>query len=80
MTMQLLHTKRMQQYFVANAVSEDRHWAMLLSACGPAAYQLIKGLVASEKPTAKMFKELVQLAAKWVRSYYTVKTTVISED
>ena len=55
------YTERMQQYFVANAVEEDRQRAMLLSTCGPPTYQLMKDLVAPEKPTQKTFKELVEL-------------------
>jgi hypothetical protein len=57
----LSYTERMQQYFVANAVEEDRQRAMLLSTCGPPTYQLMKDLVAPEKPTQKTFKELVEL-------------------
>ena len=57
----LSYTERMQQYFVANGVTEERQRATLLSTCGPATYQLIKDLVALEKPTAKTFEELVHL-------------------
>ena len=57
----LSHTDQMQQYFVANAASEDRQRATLLSTCGPANYQLIKDVVAPEKPTARTFEELVWL-------------------
>ena len=57
----LSYTERMQQYFVANTVSEDRQRATLLSTCGPVTYQLIKDLIAPEKPTTKTFEELVQL-------------------
>ena len=57
----LSYTERMQQYFVANAVSEDRQRATLISTYGPATYQLIKDLVVPEKPTARTFEKLVRL-------------------
>ena len=57
----LSYTEQMQQYFVANAVSEERQRATLLSTCGHATYYLIEDLVAPEKPTARTFEELLRL-------------------
>ena len=43
-----------EQYFVENDVKNaDKQRAILLSACGPATYQLIRNLVAPSKPPEK---------------------------
>ena len=56
------YTERLQQHYAANeieAVGKQR--AILLSCCGPQTYQLIKNLLAPEKPTDKTYAEIVQL-------------------
>ena len=57
----LSYTERLQQYFLANKSNEDKQKAVLLSVCGPSIYQLIKDIVAPQKPSNKSFKELVTL-------------------
>ena len=58
----LSYTERMQQYFMANEVREDRQRATLLSTCGPATCKLIKGLGNfGETLLQRSLKELVQL-------------------
>ena len=59
------YTERLQQYFTANDVDDpNKQRAILLSACGPATYQLIRNLVAPSKPTSKSFQEIVDLVSK----------------
>ena len=58
----LAYTERMQQYFAANDVrSADKQRAILLSAVGASTYQLIKSLLAPNKPSERSFDELVKL-------------------
>ena len=55
------YTERLVQYFVANSISEegDKRRAILLSSCGGATHQLIRNLVAPDKPTDKNYAEIV---------------------
>ena len=57
------YTERVIQYFIANGIREegDTRRAILLSSCGAQTYQLIRNLVAPEKPTDKTFTEIVAL-------------------
>ena len=55
------YTERLQQYFTANDIeAEPKRRAILLSVCVAKTYQLIKNLLAPEKPTDKLYKEVVQ--------------------
>ena len=50
----------MAKCFITNNVADtDKKIAIFLSNCGPPTYKLLKGLVALQKPVAKMFLELV---------------------
>ena len=56
------YTERLQQYFTANDVTDaGKQRAILLSVCGAPAYQLIRNLVAPQKPIEKSFAEIVKL-------------------
>ena len=56
------YTERLQQYFVANDVeAANKQRSILLSVCGAQTYQLLKNLLAPEKPSDKSFVVLVQL-------------------
>ena len=57
----LSYTERLQQYFEANGTKKERQRAVLLSVVGPATYQLIRNLIAPEKPTDKSFEEIVSI-------------------
>ena len=62
------YCERLEQYFVANDVKNaDKQRAILLSVCGASTYQLIRNLVAPNKPTEKTFAEIVKL----VKDHYT---------
>ena len=55
------YVERLQQYFVANDVkTTDKQRAVLLSCVGGATYQLIRNLLAPDKPTDKSFAEIVE--------------------
>ena len=63
------YTERLQQYFAANDVdSAEKQRAIFLSACGAHTYQLLKNLLAPEKPTEKSFGELVELMKNHLQS------------
>ena len=59
----VLFVERLDQYFVANGISEEKNKrrAILLSCCGAATYQLIRNLVAPNKPTDKAYVEIVEV-------------------
>ena len=51
----LAYTETLEQYFVANDVTEDaKKRAILLSACGTPTYKLIRKLVSPQKPSKVM--------------------------
>ena len=56
------YTERLQQYFTANDIDAGaKQRAILLSSCGAETYQIIRNLVAPQKPADKTFKQLVEL-------------------
>ena len=56
------YCERLEQYFLANDVKDvAKKRAILLSVCGAATYQLIRNLVAPDKPTSKTFSAIVKL-------------------
>ena len=60
------YTERLEHYFVANEIdSAEKRKAILLSYCGPQTYQLVKNLLAPEKPSDKTYTEIVGLVAQW---------------
>ena len=72
------YTERLQQYFIANSIPEDageKRRALLLSACGPSTYQLIRSLVSPAQPKEKTFEELVEV----VKKHHNPKPSVIVE-
>ena len=55
------YVERLEQYFMANDVSTaGKKKAILLSSCGPAAYQLIKSLLVPSRPHEKSFAQIVE--------------------
>ena len=70
------YTERLQQYFAANDVdSAEKQRAILLSVCGAQTYQLLKNLLAPEKPTDKSFSDLVQL----MKNHLQLRPSIIVE-
>ncbi|GFO38215.1 Pol polyprotein [Plakobranchus ocellatus] len=53
------YIERLEQYFVANNVTtEEKRTAVLLSVIGPKAYEVLKSLIAPDKPSGKSYQEL----------------------
>ena len=64
----------MQQYFTANDIATDnKKRAILLSTCGAETYQLIRSLVALQKPTDKSLTDIITL----VRDHHTPPPSAI---
>ena len=56
------YSERLEQYLLANGVTaDDKKRAILISTSGPRTYQLMKSLLAPDKPTSKTFDEIVKL-------------------
>ena len=55
------YTERLGHYFVANDVDDDRKKrSILLAACGPAAYKLIRSLIEHDSITTTSYADLVK--------------------
>jgi len=52
------HIKRMEQYFVANAVSEEKQVATFLTVIGGSAYELLQNLVSPATPKDNTLTDL----------------------
>ncbi|KAK3773177.1 hypothetical protein RRG08_013763 [Elysia crispata] len=52
------YLERLEQYFVANDVTEAKRTAVLLSVIGAKTYEVLKSLVAPDKPSAKSYPDL----------------------
>ena len=56
------YTERGGEYFLANNVkSAEKQRVILLSVCGASMYQLVRDLVAPERPNTKTFDQIVKL-------------------
>ena len=63
----MTYTERMKHYFVANDVTDaDKKRSILLSACGPATYKVIRNLVEEGKLDTTPYDDIVKL----VKNYY----------
>ena len=72
----LLYTERLEQFFVANNIEDDkRKVAVLLTALGASAYALLRNLVGPAKPATKKYDELV----KAMKDHLQPKPIVIAE-
>jgi hypothetical protein len=70
------YTERMEQYFVANEVTDpSKQRGILLSVCGASTYQLVRNLVAPNKPSDRSFAEIVKL----VKDHHHPPPSVIVE-
>ena len=68
------YSERLKEYFTANDVeAAAKKQAILLSVVGASTYQLIRNLVAPQKPTEKGFNDLVTL----VQEHYQLNRSVI---
>ncbi|XP_062566348.1 uncharacterized protein K02A2.6-like [Saccostrea cucullata] len=69
------YVERMEQYFEANEVKNDKRVAVFLSVVGPTTYGVLKNLLQPALPKEKSFKDIV----KTLTDYYMPKPLVISE-
>ena len=56
--------KRMEQYFVANTVPEDKQVAAFLTVIGGPAYELLRNLISLETPKDKWTEDCAPFAPK----------------
>ncbi|KMQ84553.1 hypothetical protein RF55_17561 [Lasius niger] len=56
-----LYTERLELYFVANDIEDEKQVAVLLTKISPETYKLVTNLCAPNKPKDKTFNELVKL-------------------
>ena len=72
----LLYTERLEQFFVANDIGEDKKKvATLLTAIGATGYSLLRNLVSPAKPADKSYDDLV----KAMKDHLRPKRIVIAE-
>ena len=69
------YIERMEQYFVANAVPEDKQVAAFLTVIGVPAYELLRNLILPETPKDKTLAELKTV----LRSHLKPKPLTIAE-
>ena len=70
------YVDRLQLYFEANGVSEDKKVAMFLMVIGPKNYSIINDAVAApEKPKDKTLQELMDI----LKTHFDPKPLVIAE-
>ena len=68
-----IYIERLNQYFIANdVVDATKKRDILLSACGPKTYKLVRSL-ADDKPDSKSYDDLVKL----VKDFYDSKPSII---
>ena len=62
------YTERMKHYFVANNVTDaDKKRSILLSACGPAMYKVIRNLVEEGKLDTMPYDDIVETSEELLR-------------
>ena len=69
------YIERVEQFFIANGVKEEKHVPTLLSVIGGKTYTLLRNLSAPVKPAERSFKEIVEL----LRKHLSPKPLVIAE-
>ena len=69
------YLERIQLFFAANSIAEEKQVAILLSVVGPKTYSLLRDLLAPTKPQEKWFAELSTI----LTSHYEPKPIVITE-
>ncbi len=70
------YAERMEDFFLANCVSEPRQKvAILLSTVGAQTYKILRDLCSPDKASSKSFTDLVSL----VQNHFHSKLTIITE-
>lgn len=71
----VLYTERLDQFFVANGIMEDKKVAMLLTVVGAKAHALLWNLLSPTKPVKKTYDKLV----KTMKDHLKPKPLVVAE-
>ena len=69
------YTDRLEYYFHANEINDDKKKSVLLSVCGAETFRLIKNLTAPNGPAQKTYDQIKTL----VENHYTPTRNVIME-
>lgn len=69
------YIERVEQYFVANGVKDEKQVAVFLSLIGPQAYALLRNLLTPDLPSSKTFDVLKTT----LKEHYMPKPSVIGE-
>ena len=69
------YLERIELYFVANGIADDKQVPVFLSLLGAKTYSLLRTLVAPSAPREKPFKDL----AKLLKNHFEPKPLVIAE-
>ena len=67
------YIERLDLFFLANEINDDKKVAVLLTVLGMKAYSLLQTIIAPSKPTEKTYKQLVDA----MKSYVEPKPIVI---
>ena len=54
------YTEKLEQYFIANEIPDERKVSVLITVIGPETYRLLRNLIAPERPAGKTYDELVR--------------------
>ena len=69
------YSERLEQYFLANDIQQDKQVPSLLSLIGGKNYSLLRNLIAPDKPSTKTYAELRDI----LRNHICPKPLVIAE-
>lgn len=69
------YSERLEQYFIANNIGEDRAVSVFLTVIGPNAYALLKSLVSPRKPKDMELKDLQDI----LQRHFTPQPLTIAE-
>ena len=69
------YVERLDLFFLANEIKDDKKVAVLLTVLGTKAYSLLRTIIAPSKPAEKTYKQLVDA----MKSYVEPKPIVIAE-
>lgn len=69
------YIERLEQFFVANDISQEKQVATLLSVMGATTYGLLRNLIQPERPKDKSYKDIVDL----LKSHFEPKPLLIPE-
>ncbi|KAL9954326.1 hypothetical protein ACROYT_G041847 [Oculina patagonica] len=58
------YVERIEQYFIANEIKEEKQMAVILSLMGNKTYGLLRNLAAPAKPSSLSFKTIVETLEK----------------